>query len=309
MPARDRAPLFARARPAHAAADDRPAATRRRRRRDPGGIERLAPFDVATIIVPRGEPDVVERARLLALKQPGRVALFPGVDATDERLARGAADAILLGDDHDRIGRAAGLALLYGTLPIAPEVGSEPRLPGRLRRGLAHGPRHPVQHARRRSRSRAPFAAPLTLRADGDVWTPLVKTLMTSAPRWSARRRRRSAEIAAPVPGRASDAVYRFARRVTRTPSSPSMSTISPSAQTSPPTRSEIPVRPAPSASTAPGAETEQLVAPQRDSPELRDHLDRRRAPARSSHPYSNQKRSCSSPRSSAARTRPASSP
>jgi hypothetical protein len=24
------------------------------------------------------------------------------------------------------------------------------------------------------------------LRADGDVWTPLVKALMTSAPRWSA---------------------------------------------------------------------------------------------------------------------------
>ena len=88
------------------------------------GIERLAPFDVATIIVPRGDADMVEHARLLALKQPGRVALFPGVDATDERLARGAADAILLGDDHDRIGRAAGLALLYGTLPIAPEVGA-----------------------------------------------------------------------------------------------------------------------------------------------------------------------------------------
>ena len=26
----------------------------------------------------------------------------------------------------------------------------------------------------------------LTLRADGDEWAPLVKTLMTSAPRWSA---------------------------------------------------------------------------------------------------------------------------
>jgi hypothetical protein len=26
----------------------------------------------------------------------------------------------------------------------------------------------------------------LSLRADGDVWAPLVKTLMTSAPRWSA---------------------------------------------------------------------------------------------------------------------------
>src|SRR4029079_9299288 len=104
------------------------------------GIERLAPFDVATIIVPRGDAEGVERARLLALKQPGRVALFPGVDAADERLARGAADAILLGDDHDRIGRAAGLALPYGTLPIAPEA-------------CASGP--PPPSSRRRSRRTA----------------------------------------------------------------------------------------------------------------------------------------------------------
>jgi hypothetical protein len=149
------------------------------------GIERLAPFDVATIIVPRGEPEVVERARLLALKQPGRVALFPGVDAKDERLARGAADAILLGDDHDRIGRAAGLALLYGTLPIAPEVGAnrdylvDYDAGSRTGHAILYGTAAPfeIESAVRRA---------LTLRADGDVWTPLVKSLMTGAPRWSA---------------------------------------------------------------------------------------------------------------------------
>ncbi|HVV52325.1 MAG TPA: hypothetical protein VHO06_21840, partial [Polyangia bacterium] len=89
-----------------------------------GAIERLAPFDVVTVIVPRGDAEAIERARLLALRQPGRVALLPGAEAADERFARGAADAILLGDDHDRIGRSAGLALLYGTLPIAPDVGA-----------------------------------------------------------------------------------------------------------------------------------------------------------------------------------------
>jgi hypothetical protein len=149
------------------------------------GIERLAPFDVATIIVPRGEPEIVERARLLALKQPGRIALFPGVDAKDERLARGAADAIVLGDDHDRIGRAAGLALLYGTLPIAPEVGAnrdylvDYDAASRTGHAILYGAAAPfeIESAVRRA---------LTLRADGDIWTPLVKTLMTSAPRWSA---------------------------------------------------------------------------------------------------------------------------
>ena len=150
------------------------------------GIERLAPFDVATIIVPRGDAEVVEHARLLALKQPGRVALFPGVDAADERLARGAADAILLGDDHDRIGRAAGLALLYGTLPIAPEVvGANRDYLVDYDEGSRTG--HAILYA-----NAAPFEIEsavrraLTLRADVDVWTPFVKTLMTSAPRWSA---------------------------------------------------------------------------------------------------------------------------
>jgi hypothetical protein len=150
-----------------------------------GGIERLAPYDVATIIVPRGEPEIIERARLLALKQPGRVALFPGVDASDERLARGAADAIVLGDDHDRIGRAAGLALLYGTLPIAPEVGAnrdylvDYDATSRTGHAILYTTSAPfeIESAVRRA---------LTLRADGDVWTLLVKALMASAPRWSA---------------------------------------------------------------------------------------------------------------------------
>jgi hypothetical protein len=149
------------------------------------GIERLAALDIATIIVPRGEPEMVERARLLALKQPGRVALYPGTDAADERVARGAADAIMLGDDHDRIGRAAGLALLYGTLPIAPALGAnhdylvDYDAASRTGHAILYSAATPfeIESCARRA---------LTLRADGDVWTPFVKTLMESAPRWSA---------------------------------------------------------------------------------------------------------------------------
>jgi len=149
------------------------------------GIERLAPYDVATIIVPRGEPEMIERARLLALKQPGRVAIYPTADATDERIARGAADAILLGDDHDRIGRAAGLALLYGTLPIAPDVGAnhdylvDYDAASRTGHAILYGVPTPfeIESSVRRA---------LALRADGDVWMPFVKTLMDGAPRWTA---------------------------------------------------------------------------------------------------------------------------
>jgi glycogen synthase len=171
MPARHRPSLFAGAGTAHAAADDGSVASDGGAEAILAGIERLAPFDVATIIVPRGDAEVVERARLLALKQPGRIALFPGVDAADERLARGAADAILLGDDHDRIGRAAGLALLYGTLPIAPEVGAnrdylvDYDAGSRTGHAILYGAASPfeIESAVRRA---------LTLRADGDVWAP-----------------------------------------------------------------------------------------------------------------------------------------
>src|SRR3954469_10267627 len=149
------------------------------------GIERLAPYDVATIIVPRGDAEMIEHARLLALKQPGRVALFPGVDAVDERLARGAADAIVLGDDHDRIGRAAGLALLYGTLPIAPEVGANRDYLVDYDAGSRTG--HAILYSTAAAfEIESAVRRALTLRGDGDVWMPLVKTLMTSAPRWSS---------------------------------------------------------------------------------------------------------------------------
>jgi hypothetical protein len=87
------------------------------------GIERLAPYDVVTVIPPRGDADLVERARLLAIQHPGRIALITDSDG-DNRDARAAADAILLGDDHDQAGRSAGLALVYGTLPIAPDTGA-----------------------------------------------------------------------------------------------------------------------------------------------------------------------------------------
>lgn len=148
-------------------------------------IDRLAPFDVVTVIVPHGDPAAIDRARLLAMQQPGRVALLPDVTEADARFARAAADAILLGDDHDRIGRSAGLALLYGTLPIAPDVGAnhdylvdyDPA--SRTGDAILYSATSSfeIESAIRRA---------LSLRADSDLWTPLVTELMEGAPRWSA---------------------------------------------------------------------------------------------------------------------------
>jgi hypothetical protein len=153
------------------------------------GVERLAPFDVVTVIAPRGDQDLVERARLLAIQHPGRIALLAGGpeqepgNAHEDRLARAAADAILLGDDHDQAGRAAGLALVYGTLPIAPDTGANRDYLVDLdpRSGTGHavlyGQATPfeIEGAVRRA---------VALRADGDAWTALVRSLFAGAPRW-----------------------------------------------------------------------------------------------------------------------------
>lgn len=148
------------------------------------GVERLAPFDVVTVIPTRGDADLVERARLLAIQHPGRIALLAEADGAD-RVARAAADAILLGDDHDQAGRSAGLALLYGTLPLAPDTGAnrDYLVDYDQRSGTGHavlyGSTTPfdIESAVRRA---------LAARADSDVWASLVKALFAAAPRWSA---------------------------------------------------------------------------------------------------------------------------
>jgi hypothetical protein len=149
------------------------------------GIERLTALDVVTVIAPRGDQDLVERARRLAIQYPGRIALLSAGEPGDERAARAGADAILLGDDHDRAGRAAGLALLYGTLPIAPDTGAnrdylidlDPR--SGTGHAILYDPTTPfeIESAVRRA---------MSARADAYAWSGLVKTLFASAPRWAA---------------------------------------------------------------------------------------------------------------------------
>jgi hypothetical protein len=148
------------------------------------GVERLAPYDVVTVIPPRGDADLVERARLLAIQHPGRIALLAESEG-ENRDARAAADAILLGDDHDQAGRSAGLALVYGTLPIAPDTGAnrDYLVDYDQRSGTGHavlyGKPTPfeIESAVRRA---------LAARADSDLWSALVKSLFVAAPRWSA---------------------------------------------------------------------------------------------------------------------------
>jgi glycogen synthase len=106
------------------------------------------------------------------------------VIARNARHERDAADAILLGDDHDQAGRAAGLALVYGTLPIAPDTGAnrdylvdhDERSATGHALLYAHATPFEIESAVRRA---------IAVRADGDTWTALVRSLFASAPRWA----------------------------------------------------------------------------------------------------------------------------
>jgi len=148
-------------------------------------LERLRGFDVVTIIPAGGDPDMGERASLLAMENPGRIAMLATADEATERQIRAAADAFLLADDDDRTGRAAGLAQRYGTLPIAVDAGAnrdnlvdyDPR--SATGSALLYGSLETfqIESAIRRA---------IALRADGDLWAPLVKALLDVAPRWAA---------------------------------------------------------------------------------------------------------------------------
>ncbi len=148
-------------------------------------LARLDGYDVAVAIPAAGDPQLVDRASVLAIEHPGRIAVVGEGDPADERRIRAAADAILLDVADDRTGRGAGAALLYGTLPIAVDGGAardylvdyDPAsATGSAILYAVAGP-FEVEGAIRRA---------IALRSDADHWTTLVKGLFASAPRWAS---------------------------------------------------------------------------------------------------------------------------
>ncbi|HEY2902890.1 MAG TPA: hypothetical protein VGL59_20070 [Polyangia bacterium] len=148
-------------------------------------LERLSPYDVVAIIPAGGDAELAERANLLAIENPGRISVLSATDEATERQVRAAADALLLADDDDRTGRAAALAQRYGTLPIAVDAGAnrdnlvdyDPR--SATGSALLYGSLDAFQIESAIRRAAA-------LRADADLWSPLVKALLEQAPRWAA---------------------------------------------------------------------------------------------------------------------------
>lgn len=146
-------------------------------------LESLAKLDVVTVVPGDGDPELLERARKLAMQSPARLAVLDTDDA-QERILRASADAVLCVDPDDRTGRAAGLAQRYGALPLALDTNAsrdylvDYDVPSATGSAILFGSldAYEIEGAVRRA---------LALRADADAFAPLVQRLMEVAPRWS----------------------------------------------------------------------------------------------------------------------------
>jgi hypothetical protein len=147
-------------------------------------LGQLVGLDVAVVVPGGGDRALADAAGVLAIEQPGRIAVLADESPQAARQLLAAADAVVLFEDAQETGRGAGVAQRYGALPIAPENGvfadflvdCDPAsgtgnallvpglgvfdLVGAVRRAIA-------------------------LRADAEDWSALVRRLMVGAPRWA----------------------------------------------------------------------------------------------------------------------------
>jgi hypothetical protein len=158
-------------------------------------LERLVRRDGSFVVPAWGDADLVERARILTIEHPTRVALMPdegglvpaGDDEDDARPAwrrmLAGADAVLLTNSADMTGREAGRALLYGAVPLVPAESAAGRrlvdLDGRSETGVA------VVYDRT---SVAALESAVTrvwaARQRRDLWADLILRLGRAVPGW-----------------------------------------------------------------------------------------------------------------------------
>jgi glycogen synthase len=147
-------------------------------------LSELAGLDVAVMVRAGADRTLNERAKILAIENPGRIAVLPETSVGGQRELLAAADAVLFADPDDLTGRPAGLALRYGALPIAPDAGAfgdflvdyDPS--SRTGTALLYEPGNAFELVGALKRA-------IGQRAEADRWLALVVSLLRSAPRWA----------------------------------------------------------------------------------------------------------------------------
>jgi glycosyltransferase involved in cell wall biosynthesis len=167
-------------------------------------LPQLGGLDLAVVLVGGGDRVLSDRARILALENPGRMALLEESNASTTRELLGGADAAVLVDEDDMTGRAAGLALRYGALPLAPDAGAygDFLIDYDVRSGtggaLLYAPHDAFELGGAIRRA-------VALRADRERWDALLVATLSSAPSWAVTAARldslaEEAAKAAPTP-------------------------------------------------------------------------------------------------------------
>jgi glycosyltransferase involved in cell wall biosynthesis len=161
-------------------------------RLDPGpGVEallaalpQLTGLDLAVVLTGGADRALADRARIIALENPGRMALVEESSSTTMRELLAGADAAVLVNPDDMTGRAAGLALRYGALPLAPDAGAfgdflvDYDVRSATGSALLYAPDDAFELAGAIRRA-------VALRTDRERWDALLVSMLASAPSWA----------------------------------------------------------------------------------------------------------------------------
>jgi len=148
-------------------------------------ISGLVRSDVAFAVSGQGDRALVDEIKRLAIETPGKIAVLPDATAATERQLLAGADVLLLADKDNYLARTAGVALCYGTLPLVPDCAAyadymvDYDVASQTGNGLLYKPEDSYERLSVVHRAAG-------LRANPDVWQPLQKSLMQSAPPWAA---------------------------------------------------------------------------------------------------------------------------
>jgi glycogen synthase len=126
---------------------------------------------------------MAERARILAIQNPGRMALVEDASITMRELLAGA-DAAIFTAAEDLTGRAAGLALRYGALPLAPDAGAFGDFLIDYDAGSATGTAL-LYAAGDAFELTGTLRRAIALRTDRERWDALLIAMLSSAPAWA----------------------------------------------------------------------------------------------------------------------------
>jgi len=148
-------------------------------------ISNLVRSDVAFVVPGTGERALVEEIKRIAIETPGKIAIYPESDPAAERQILAGADVLLLADKDNHLARNAGLAMRYATLPLVPDCAAyadymvDHDVVSQTGNALLFKPDDAYERVSVVLRAAG-------LRGNPDIWRPLQRQLMLSAPHWAA---------------------------------------------------------------------------------------------------------------------------